>query len=318
MNLLKLLLGFIAFFAMSIASQANPVIRDGPSAFNSYLFGINNLGQQVGGYDSATTSGTAIVWASDGSYTTFTAPGGGFTYALDINDSGDIVGFYNDSVTARGYLRSAAGLFTSFDVPGASTTRAQGINNKGQIVGVYQVATTLGGFLREADGTFHLFQVSSATRAEPSKINDGGTIVGRDDGPGFFGTIDGGFTLFNAQGGTLAYGINDLGVIVGRRDNAFGDTSAFIRQADGSIQIYRLTGASTTTFYDINNSGVMVGMYQDGRGDAHGFILNQALVNTGLISTPGSASLLASALLMIGLFGRHCRMPRSCSPMHLR
>src|SRR5687768_15917085 len=65
-------------------------------------------------------------------------PGALLTNVQGINDSGDIVGFYNDAAgRTHGFVR-AGGRFQSIDFPGARLTQARGIAPNGDIVGMYQ------------------------------------------------------------------------------------------------------------------------------------------------------------------------------------
>jgi probable HAF family extracellular repeat protein len=101
--------------------------------------------------------------------------------ASGINDSGQIVGNYQDSNGKfHGFLYSN-GIWTTLDDPsaGAEGTLAQGINDFGQIVGYYF----------DSSGVEHGFIYSS------------GTWITLDDPA--------------AVNGTAAYGINDWGQIVG-------------------------------------------------------------------------------------------------------
>jgi probable HAF family extracellular repeat protein len=71
---------------------------------------------------------------------TINVPGASFVIASGINNSGQIVGGYDDaSGYAHGFL-DTGGFFTTINVPGASTTYAYGINDSGQIVGGYDDA----------------------------------------------------------------------------------------------------------------------------------------------------------------------------------
>jgi probable HAF family extracellular repeat protein len=81
------------------------------------------------------------------SFTSIDVPGASFTYAHGINDSGQIVGGFDDATgTAHGFL-DTGGSFTTIDVPGATNTFANGINNSGQIVGSFTDGRTNHGFL---------------------------------------------------------------------------------------------------------------------------------------------------------------------------
>jgi hypothetical protein len=102
---------------------------------------------------------------------------------IDINDSGQIVGQYYNPPGGRqqGYL-DTNGTITGIDFPGPTVTFPTSINNAGQVVGLLTNAF-VGGFA----GAFLYF--------------------------------NGAFTAINAPGGlpgqTVAYGINNLGQIVG-------------------------------------------------------------------------------------------------------
>jgi probable HAF family extracellular repeat protein len=71
------------------------------------------------------------------SYTTLNDPQAlaGSTTANGINNSGEIVGIYQDASGYHGFLYSG-GKYTALNVPLAATTYAYGINDKGQIVGL--------------------------------------------------------------------------------------------------------------------------------------------------------------------------------------
>src|SRR4051794_41497713 len=70
-------------------------------------------------------------------------PGATDTQAQGINDAGQIVRLFSDSMGGHGFL-DTAGTFTTIDVPSAipvlgltGYTYALGVNNAGQIVGRY-------------------------------------------------------------------------------------------------------------------------------------------------------------------------------------
>ena len=71
---------------------------------------------------------------------TFDPPGSTGTMVSGINNSGQMVGIYQDSAGWHSFLRSSDGVtYTVISVPGASQTIASGINNLGQVVGYYTV-----------------------------------------------------------------------------------------------------------------------------------------------------------------------------------
>jgi len=75
--------------------------------------------------------------AQVGDFVSFDVPGASFTYAIDVNNSGVVVGRYADANGTHGLVLNQA-VFTSIDFPGAVLTVAQDINDLGQIVGSFQ------------------------------------------------------------------------------------------------------------------------------------------------------------------------------------
>jgi probable HAF family extracellular repeat protein len=106
-------------------------------------FGINDAGDIVGNLN-----GGCFVYAN-GTLSTINPPGGTCIQVSGINDSGQIVGTFEDSNGDHGFIDSN-NVFTTINVPGAFTTDADGINDLGQIVGQYSTVpggAPLQGFL---------------------------------------------------------------------------------------------------------------------------------------------------------------------------
>jgi len=146
-----------------------------PSAGYNAAFGINTVGEIVGGFISAIEHGFLT---SDGAtFTTIDVPGATATGACGINTAGKIVGFFNNGTGERGFLTSDGSTFIPIDVPGATRTVACGINDKGQIVGWFIDATRTHGFLKDSS-TFTPIDVPGATATGGFRINNSGQIVG--------------------------------------------------------------------------------------------------------------------------------------------
>jgi uncharacterized membrane protein len=114
-------------------------------------------------------------------------PGARVTTASGINNQNVIVGSYYDSqYVVHGFIYRA-GKYTAVNFPGATETEVLGINDNNDIVGMYQVSGALNfhGFVRHK-GSF-------------KKIDDP-----------------------SAKFGTMTFGINKAGTIVGSYDNAHG------------------------------------------------------------------------------------------------
>jgi probable HAF family extracellular repeat protein len=82
-------------------------------------------------------------------YTTLDGPlATGGTGASDINDMGEVVGYYLTAAGGHGFLYNG-GVYTTLDDPSAisGATFARGITNNGQIVGEYSDGHAAHGFL---------------------------------------------------------------------------------------------------------------------------------------------------------------------------
>jgi hypothetical protein len=108
------------------------------------LADINDLGEILGGYsdpdDAARLHGVLL---RKGRYHRFDAPGGPVTFALDVNNRGQIVAFSFDGASltsVRSFLlaKGVDGPFTPVAFPGAPLTLAAALNDRGQLVGSYQ------------------------------------------------------------------------------------------------------------------------------------------------------------------------------------
>lgn len=181
--------------------------------------GINNSGQIVGG----------SVLDVAGSLSSIDFPGALLTVANGINDTGEIVGFYEDSSgNYHGFL-DVAGSFSSIDFPGASSTMAYGINNTGQVVGSYYLLSDTNpsnqGFLYSA-GSFSSINYPGAAGTWAYGINNSGQISGTweevlEGESSYYGFVDSGGTFISLEfpgavaASTNATSINDAGEVVG-------------------------------------------------------------------------------------------------------
>jgi probable HAF family extracellular repeat protein len=165
--------------------------------------GLHDLGTLPGGQQSGAsainTSGEIAGWANVGSTDhaiTWTQSGGmvdlgisatcGST-AFGVNDSGTIVGWYNNSngctFTSHGFLWTHNGGLKDLGVlSGGQYSFAYGINSSGQVVGTGQSGTSaVVALLWPADGAVHDLNklISTKTRSvvAANAINDAGQIV---------------------------------------------------------------------------------------------------------------------------------------------
>lgn len=183
---------------------------DYPGSTLSTAWGINALGQAVGEYSLPTDApGVAHAYISnpDGSFESFDFPAGMvvsgtllYTRFRDINDKGEIVGYYrvtggDYAVELHGFLLDKKRNIKPIDFPvGPQTsenffaTLVHGINNKGVISGGYYFAdTTMGpplehGFVRSKKGEFTTVNFPGARQTEIYKISENGGLVGGSQG----------------------------------------------------------------------------------------------------------------------------------------
>ncbi len=114
-----------------------------------------------------------------GTYTQIDEPDAvGFTEALGVDNSGDIVGTYADSSGGtHGFLLSN-GTYITIDYPGVQNTELFGINDQGQIVGYTNSIPPISFLYNTASQTFTLVSFPGAPDTYAMGINDSGTIAG--------------------------------------------------------------------------------------------------------------------------------------------
>jgi uncharacterized membrane protein len=253
-------------------------------------------GQDTGDGDESPPANTFHAFLlDDGEFTTIDPPGasGELTFAIGINDHGQIVGYYLDACgTFHGFLRDKKGDFTIIDHPDSPLgTVALDINNRGEIVGVYGDAEeTTHGFLRDRRGGFTAIDPPGASFTEAVGINGRGQIVGfyldaegtihgflRDRGRGAR-REEGVFTTIELPGAlaTSVDDINNRGQIVGTYSEVSNTRPLDAPRAylldDGAFTLIDAFGADNTQIGRINDRGEFVGAYFDAGGPTLGFL----------------------------------------------
>lgn len=163
---------------------------DDPAGTYTVLNAINDAGQIWGSYEISQGSNDALYQFlySNGTYTTIEDPlsngyflfgptGYGKTVLSDINDTGELVGYYDSTSHSHGLLYNG-GSYTTIDAFGLATndTRAYGINDAGQIVG-----TVNGNYpFLYSGGTYTTLDDPLAT-LDTLGISDTGQVVGDYD-----------------------------------------------------------------------------------------------------------------------------------------
>jgi hypothetical protein len=201
--------------------------------------------------------------------------------AMGVNDSGEIVGTYQDSSGIFHGYELSGGRFTTLNVPfaGAEATYIEGLNNSGEMVGAWMDSATNTHGLTVIGSTYISLDYPGADFTYAEGVNSQGEVVGY-----YINTTGGVAHGFLLSGGTYtsidfpgAYstgsgGINDAGDIVG----TYCTISQCGPGGDGVGQAYVLSGGVFTTVaipgeFDtwvsgINNKGTLVGFYTDPAG----------------------------------------------------
>ncbi|HEY7487070.1 MAG TPA: hypothetical protein VH912_21605 [Streptosporangiaceae bacterium] len=238
--------------------------------------GINDRGQILGAYEAKNRPGQLSHFLRDrGRYTGLEDPPGGSNADeyVDINNRGEIVGFYDDDqgVTTTGFLRTRTGRFIDIDVPGSQVTGPLKINDRRQIVGLYVDTRGLHGF-RWDRGKFTTIDVRDAAATVVFGINNRGQMVGvyvdtvgayhafLRNPSGSVTTLPDAPGAVPTAGGTQPAAINDRGQIVGVALTADGGSRGFVYQR-GAFTPIDAPHAVYTRALDINNAGQIVGDY---------------------------------------------------------
>ena len=275
---------------------------------------------------------------ADGTFTKITVPNSlNGAVATGINNAGLVSGYYTDnSNNTHGFLLNA-GTLGNLDVPGpgpngpATNTIALGINAQGDVVGSY-----VSGALTTSSPSTDAFLLNrgiysdvsvpgvSSTSVLPflgqigfsraSGINSGGDIVGyyfariNPVSNGFHGFLlkNGSYSTFdfssNLLQATFAYGINDLGQIVGDFTDSNGPHAYLY--AGGIFAALDVEGATRSQALGINNLGQIVGNFVDSNGNTRGFIASP-------VSLPRTLCLFGSSLGILIRLRRVHRCRRS-------
>jgi probable HAF family extracellular repeat protein len=200
----------------------------------SIAWGINKKNQIVGQSDVPSPGRFhAFLW-QNGSFTDLgLLPGGDWSVAQAINDSGLIVGQASTSVGAIHAVLWRKGTHTIRDLgvlPGGSTVNrfsvAYGVNNLGQIVGSSDVN----------GGGRHVFRWVAGVMQD-------------------LGTPRGAFSTSFAE----AFGINDAGQIVGSGVSVTGLNQAFVWNAGSYTDLGFLPTGNVSSARSINRNGFIAG-----------------------------------------------------------
>ncbi len=285
----KQFLSAILITLTPLCSWAQYEFFDYPGATQTWVTGLNDLGDFVGYFDdgSGDIKGFYVIGSDTG---VLDYPTAMETWAYGINNARKVVGKYNTTTTlaeTEGFMYDyGTALYsdlTTPEIPSVDHTQVTDINDNDCWAGNFRVSTTAKLMYKCPSNSLYqeFVNISKPTYGQAISNSeyvggfyvDGANIHGFiSTGPGLFATIDNPNSIK-----TRIYGMNDDLIVVGDYANSRGFVyDGYIQNlGNGSFEDIEIDGAVTVHPQDINNENHICGYYTDGNGVAHGFFIRE-------------------------------------------
>jgi probable HAF family extracellular repeat protein len=271
-------------------------------AGSARVHGVNESGEVVGGSGHPHGAETrAFFWEpKNGIRDLGTLPGGDYSAAFAINDSGVVVGISNTSTSMHAITwTQSKGLRDIGTLPGTNSSSALSINNQGQIAGASGAHAALW-----TDSKIQDLGTLGGATSEAHGINNLGVVVGVSDtssGPRAFLWTDGIMQdLGVLPGDTSSHAdhINDGGTVVGASQGNSGVRAFIWNSSRGMRPLNDNLQSGYSEAFDINNAGHVVGEIAAALG-THAFLWTN---ERGLIDLNEVVTDLPNDVVLIGAF----------------
>ena len=236
--------------------------------------------------------------------------GGPRTFAYDINEQGQVVGYSETSEKGGEFPAHAViwsgGTITDLGTLGGQRSYAYSINQQGLVAGYSYTSDANGGaFLAGKSITMNnLGTLPGGSLSKAYGINKDGQITGFSEismngwiVDHAFLSKDGAMQDIGTLGGLYSYGrgINDSGQVVGYSENANGAAHAFlweIKETEKIMYDLKTLGGSDSYANRINNMAQVVGCSLTGGGESHAFFLGEnGMIDLGTLGGNESEAL---------------------------
>jgi probable HAF family extracellular repeat protein len=271
-------------------------------AGSARVHGVNDSGQAVGasGYPHGAET-HAFFWQRQGGMRDLgTLPGGDYSVAFAINDSGVVVGTSNTATSMHAFSWTVSqGLHDLGTLAGANASSAFSINNQGQIAGSSGAHAALW-----TNGIIQDLGTLGGASSEAHDVNNLGVVVGVSDtnsGSHAFSWKDGAMRdlgVLSDDTSSRADHINDSGMVVGASQGS-GGVRAFVWTSSTGMQA--LDSSSDSIYseaFAINNAGQVVGEIASALGTRAFLWTSQ----DGLVDLNEKVTNLPGDVVLIGAF----------------